>query len=190
MLDKLSRYYFNEGLKKAKDGMISSALCDLKKSIDYCPNNMEAWKLAGLCFYRLGRLAAAERCWAVCLQSGGTDADAEGYIKDVRVLEEKVEPLMAEVYMCSSKKKYGKAASVFSKKVLPVLNSQADAFSFLGILRMLSGCKRKASREWRNALLLDASSVPAVRYLASLEHDGRNGVRKRVLNWIAPDKKS
>lgn len=172
MIDRLSRYYFVKGLKNAKEGMISAAIKELRKSLSYNRSNTEAWKLTGLCFYRLGRLATAEYCWEKCLYHGETDAAVEEYIKDVRMTAEKVMPYTEEVFLMSLKKKYKKASAVFRKKVIPVLNSQADAFSYLGILHMLSGHKRKALKEWKRALRIDCSGVLTVRYMACLGNNG------------------
>ena len=173
MLDRLSRYYFNKALKNAKEGMISAAIEDLRKSLGYKRSSTDTWKLTGLCFYRLGRLAAAEYCWKRCLYYGETDAAIEEYIKDVRMTAEKVMPYTEEVFMMSLKKKYKKASAVFGKKVIPALKSQADAFNYLGILHMLSGHKRKALKEWKKALQLDCSGASAVQYMTCIGHNGK-----------------
>ena len=170
MFDRLSHYYFNKGLENAKAGMISAAVENLRKSLSYNISNTEAWKLIGLCFYRLGSLSTAEYCWTSCLRYGEADASVEEYIKNTRAVAVKVKPYMEELFQLSSKKKYKKASSVFRKNIIPVLNSQADVFNYLGILYMLSGRKRKALKEWKKALLIDCSGVSAVRYLANTGH--------------------
>lgn len=166
MLDKLSQYYFNKGLENAKAGMISIAVENLGRSINYDRSNSKAWKLIGLCFYRLGRLAAAEYCWIKCLQYGGTDSSVEEFIREIRYIAVVMKPHLVSSLHFSSQKKYRKALKVFRKKIIPVLDSQADAFNYMGILYMLSGHKQKAFREWKKALQIDSSNIKAARYLA------------------------
>ena len=166
MLDRLSRYYFNKGLENAKAGMISTAVENLGKSLNYDRSNPETWKLIGLCFYRLGRLTAAEYCWTKCLHYGKTDPSAEEYIEDIRLIAVTLKPHIIALFQLSSQKKYKKASIVFRKNIIPVLNSHVDAYNYLGILYMLSGRKRKAFKEWKKALQIDHSGIKAVRYLA------------------------
>ncbi|MDO8685052.1 MAG: hypothetical protein Q7J78_00100 [Clostridiales bacterium] len=176
MIDRLSYHYFNAGLENAKARMISAAVDNLWKSLSYDRSNNEAWKLLGLCCYRLGRLGTAEYCWTQCLylHNGEADPSVYDYIKDVRMTAEKVRPYITAAFDLSTQKKYKKASTVFRKNVIPFLNCQADIFNCLGILYKQAGRKRKALREWKKALIIDYSGKTAAWYIACSERNGKD----------------
>ena len=167
ILERLSRHYYGKGLECAREGKISAAVDELRKSVGYAGGNAQSWKLAGLCFYRLGRLAAAEYCWTMCLKYANNDPAAAEYLDDVRKTSGKVGPFMEEISGAISGKRYGKAARIFRRNVLPVLDGQADAHDYLGILYMLSGRKKKAAKEWKKSLAIDRSGMHAAWYMAN-----------------------
>lgn len=63
MFKNLSHSYYNRGLKLAREKEIGPAIRSLSKAVQYNSDNIKAWNLAGLCYYRLGKYKMAEYCW-------------------------------------------------------------------------------------------------------------------------------
>ncbi len=165
MLKKLSQYYFNAGLKNAKEGMIQTAVENLMKSLRYDNSNAGAWKLIGLCHYRIGRLAAAEYCWSKCVDLDKTDSGTSGYLEEVRNTIGAVTPHFKELFQLFAQKKYKKASMTLQKKIMPILDDQADIYKVQGILLMLRKRKRKALHQWKKVFEIDCIGVPGGWYL-------------------------
>ncbi len=76
MTDNLSYYYYNIGLKNARIKDITHAIDALSISVALKEDNIPAWNLLGLCYYRLGKLPTAEYCWMTSLYiSNGINAN-------------------------------------------------------------------------------------------------------------------
>jgi tetratricopeptide (TPR) repeat protein len=67
MTDNLSYYYYNIGLKNARIKDITHAIDALSIAVVLKEDNIPAWNLLGLCYYRLGKLPTAEHCWMTSL---------------------------------------------------------------------------------------------------------------------------
>ena len=64
---RASNSYYNIALNKAKVRDLSSAIQDLKKSIQLNKANYEARNLLGLIYYEMGEIVDALTQWVLCL---------------------------------------------------------------------------------------------------------------------------
>ncbi|MDD4113491.1 MAG: hypothetical protein PHC56_10755, partial [Herbinix sp.] len=69
MTNNLSYHYYNIGLERARNNEITHAVDALSIAVALKDDNIPAWNLLGLCYYRLGKLPTAEYCWITSLYS-------------------------------------------------------------------------------------------------------------------------
>lgn len=71
---------YNSGLSKAKEGNVSGAIEDLKKSLLFDKTNNNARDLLGLCYFRIGEVADAIKHWIISSSYDPKNTRAKGYI--------------------------------------------------------------------------------------------------------------
>ncbi|HBG16883.1 MAG TPA: hypothetical protein DDW93_08905 [Firmicutes bacterium] len=165
MLKNLAQFYFNKSLELANKGELSSALDYISRAVRYDSNNIKAWNLAGLCFYRLGKYKMAEYCWTQSLRNSGDHNSAAVYLEDLKNSLEATSQHFSEVAVFCQKGKYKKAAEIVDKEICPRFDCSAELLNLLGVLQMLEGKTSQAVTSWEMALTVDKSNRKAQRYL-------------------------
>ena len=62
---RLSNFYYNDGLEKAKVRNLSGAIVSLKKSLRFYKYNIDARNLLGLVYYEMGEAVDALSEWVI-----------------------------------------------------------------------------------------------------------------------------
>lgn len=179
MIENLSRFYYNQGLRQARERQIGTAVQSLTKSVSYDSGNIQAWNLAGLCYYRLGKYKTAQYCWKQSLQRQVAGNAAAEYLADLSSDLEEAAPYFAMVASLSKNRKYKQAAAVLSKEICSRFDSGTALLNYLGLLLALSGRISGAVKCWTTALSIDRSNAAAAQYLAAME----NRLSYRLLKW-------
>ncbi|NSW91117.1 MAG: hypothetical protein HPY74_10690 [Firmicutes bacterium] len=187
MVDKLFFYYYNMGLKRARNNEITLAVEALSIAVALKGDNIYAWNLLGLCYYRLGKLPTAEYCWMVSLYVNNQDNPASEYIKSVKEEKKALEDCVSSITALIGEREYKKALKVLQKKLQKSrgfirkfilknnntderdseINDNVMMLNYIGLLYMLSGKRKKALKAWGKALLLDAANPQALMYIGS-----------------------
>ncbi|MBS4021326.1 MAG: tetratricopeptide repeat protein [Dethiobacter sp.] len=169
MFENLSRFYYNSGLQLARKDQISEAVEHLLKALSYDSNNIEAWNLAGLCYYRLGKYKTAECCWSRSVDKSPAESNAVGYLTDLRQTLQDTDKHFTWAASLCRQGKYGQAAGVLNEEVCSRFDLSAALLNYLGVLRLLEGKTGAAVRCWANVLTIDKSNASARLYLKSME---------------------
>jgi tetratricopeptide (TPR) repeat protein len=170
MIETLSYFHYNKGLQLARADQLSEAVQELIKSVSYDCNNVNAWNLAGLSYYRLGKYKTAEYCWTQSVdkrQEGNTVGD---YLTDLRNTIQETSPYFSQVAYHCRQKKHGQAAGIVSKEICSRFGSSADLQNYLGVLLVLDGKIKAAAKCWTNTLSIDKSNADARLYLNEAEN--------------------
>lgn len=169
MFESLSRFYYNKGLQQADGDDISAALKSLAKAVGYNSNNIEAWNLAGLCFYRLGKYKMAEYCWRQSLSKSGEDNMAGAFLEDLESTLEETGRYFSEVANLCRERKYKKAADILAEEICSRFDLSVDLLNLLGVLRLLEGKISRAEKCWQTVLSIDKANRDAQLYLKNIE---------------------
>jgi tetratricopeptide (TPR) repeat protein len=170
MIESLSRFYYNQGLHQAREDRIGAAVQNLAKAVSYDSDNIEAWNLAGLCYYRLGKYKTAEYCWTLSVHKRPEGNAAGDYLADLRNTLEETGPYFSQVASLCGYEKYGQAAGILSKEICSRFDLSAGLLNLLGVLRILNGKASAAVKCWTTVLSIDKSNAGAALYLAEVEH--------------------
>ncbi|MDP3487064.1 MAG: tetratricopeptide repeat protein [Bacillota bacterium] len=169
MFRELSLAYYNCGMQLAKNSRLGSAVQSLGKAISYDSSFIEAWNLIGLCCYRLGKYQEADYYWQQSLQRSQAQNAATHYLADLRGSISQAMPYFAKVEALCQQKDYGRAAALFSAHICAHFPVSVSMLNYLGVLHVLDGKPRKASKCWTDVLSIDKDNVEARRYLNEVE---------------------
>ena len=170
MFENLSLYYYNKGLQQARESRISTAAKTLVKAVSYDRGNIQAWNLAGLCYYRLGEYKSAAYCWTQSLQQLPENNRAAAFLADLQNALEETDPYFSHVASLCRQQKYRQAAGILSKEICSRFALSAALWNYLGVIHLLSGRTTAAVKCWQTVLSIDKSNVAAARYLEAVEH--------------------
>ncbi len=179
MFKNLSLFYYNKGLRLAREDEIEPAVENLAKAVCYSSDNIEAWNLAGLCYYRLGQYKTAEHCWMRSVKQRREGNAAGDYLADLRNTLEETYPYFTQVASLCRDEKYGRAAGILSKEICGRFDVSTGLLNFLGILRVLDGKTRAAVKCWTTVLSIDKANADAARYLEDME----KRLSYKLLKW-------
>ena len=169
MFKNLARFYYNKGLRLAREDQIKPAVNNLIKAISYSSDFIEAWNLAGLCYYRLGNYETAKYCWVQSVNKPWKENGASQYLADLRNDLEEADPYFSQVASLCRQEKYGEAAEVLDKEICSKFDLSTALLNLLGVLQVLDGKTYRAVKSWRTVLSFDKSNTDAPRYLADME---------------------
>ncbi len=169
MTDQLSQIYYNRGLKLSRAACLHEAATSLIKAISCDPNNISAWNLAGLCYYRMGKFKTAGYCWAHSVNRSRENNKALAYLTDLKMALQETGPAFDRLYKLCADKKYGHAAAVLKKEITPCFDAAEDLLTMLGVLRILEGKPGLAVECWEKAVAVNKRSPAALRYLKAVK---------------------
>ncbi|MDD2402667.1 MAG: hypothetical protein PHI90_10210 [Clostridia bacterium] len=179
MFKCLSSFYFNRALRLARKAQISGATQNIIKAVCYDNDNLEAWNLAGLCYYRLGKYKTAEYCWGQSVDKCREGNVAVSWLADLKNTMEETFPYFSKVITFYQDKKYGQAAGSLSKEICSRFDLSTDLLNYLGVLWMLDGKKNAAFNCWTTVLSIDQSNDHARLYLEGM----KNSLSYKLYVW-------
>ncbi|MFO7953105.1 MAG: tetratricopeptide repeat protein [Bacillota bacterium] len=179
MTEHLSRIYYNRGLELAREDYPKEAVLNLRKAISYDPDNISAWNLTGLCYYRMGKFKTAGYCWAHSVNRNRETNKATDYLVDLKAAFKETGPSFNRLYKLCADRKYHQAAKILNNEIIPHFDASEDLLNMLGILRLLEGKPRMAMDCWEKALTVNKKSTAALCYLNEVKQ--RPGYRFGLL---------
>ncbi len=187
MTDKLSQIYYNRGLQLSRAAFLHEAAASLIRAISYDPNNISAWNLDGLCYYRMGKFKTAGYCWAHSVNRSREGNRALAYLVDLKMALQETGPAFNRLNKLCADKKYGHAAAVLKKEIIPFFDAAEDLLTMLGILKLLEGKPGPAVECFKKAVAVNKRSPAAWRYLAvAKQKPGYRffRIKARLINFI------
>ncbi|MCR4956127.1 MAG: tetratricopeptide repeat protein [Lachnospiraceae bacterium] len=183
-IQKASGAYYNRGLDDALVHNLSGAIMNLKKSLHYDKNNIEARNLLGLCYYEVGECILALREWVISVNLKQEDNPAADYINDMK-------PDMARTGKFNQcVKKYNIAleyanqgnedlAIIQLKKVLGTNPKFVRASLLLGLIYIHQGQYKQAKAVLSKAAKVDANNTLLLKYEKEAEEHLENKKKKK-----------
>ena len=152
-----SAFYYNVGLKAAKNRQLSGAACYLQKSVELYKYNVEARNLLGLIYYEMGQTGMALKEWIV----------SRSIKKKANIASDYIEAIHKEPRALEASKE---AASLYNKALSYLHQGDMD----MAIIRL-----KKAASIWPN--FIEARVLLALCYMEQKQFHKANEQVKRVL---------
>ncbi|MGN0169552.1 MAG: tetratricopeptide repeat protein [Lachnospiraceae bacterium] len=186
---QLSNWYYNQGLECAQVHSISSAIENLKKSLHYYKNNIEARNLLGLCYYEVGESVMALREWVISENLKAEENPASTYIKDIQPELSRTGKLNVCIKKYNQALEYANNGSedlavIQLKKVISTNPKFIRAHLLLALIYLHMEEYVQAKDVLRKAGKVDANNTMVLRYLKEanehLHSNGKKGRKKNV----------
>ncbi|MGN0311242.1 MAG: tetratricopeptide repeat protein [Lachnospiraceae bacterium] len=182
---QLSNWYYNQGLECAQVHNMSSAIENLKKSLHYYKNNIEARNLLGLCYYEVGESVMALREWVISENLKAEENPASKYIKDIQPELSRTGKLNVCIKKYNQALEYANNGSedlavIQLKKVISTNPKFVRAHLLLALIYLHMEEYAQAKDVLRKAGKVDANNTTVLRYLKEAnEHLHSEGKKKR-----------
>ena len=183
MFDNLSRFYFNEGLRLVREDQVGPAVQNLSRAVSFNSENIAAWNLAGLCYYRLGKFKTAEYCWSASVHKRREENPAGDYLADLSSALKETASSFSQADCLCRQEKYSQASRILSKEICSRFDLSTGLLNYLGVLQLLGGKTSAAVNCWRTVLSIDKSNTTAARYLADVEERLGFKLLNKLLKW-------
>lgn len=182
---QLSNWHYNQGLECAQVHNMSSAIENLKKSLHYYKNNIEARNLLGLCYYEVGESVMALREWVISENLKAEENPASKYIKDIQPELSRTGRLNVCIKKYNQALEYANNGSedlavIQLKKVISTNPKFVRAHLLLALIYLHMEEYAQAKDVLRKAGKVDANNTTVLRYLKEAnEHLHSEGKKKR-----------
>ncbi len=179
---RLSNYYYNCGLEKARVRNLSGAITDLKRSLEINKKNIDARNLLGLVLFETGEIVAALSEWVISKNFQTDDNDADYFLSKVQDNSVELDNMNQAVrkynQALESIKEYDDArnadmAVVQLKKAISMNGRFIKAQQLLALLYIREGDLEKAGKVLEQARAIDVSNPTTLRYIAHIEEETR-----------------
>ena len=166
---RLSNFYYNDGLEKAKVRNLSGAIVSLKKSLRFYKYNIDARNLLGLVYYEMGEAVDALSEWVISKSYKQEDNMAERYLNELKANRSQLENINQTIKKYNQALLYCKQESrdmalIQLKKVLSLNPRLVKAHQLLALLYMQDGKLEQAKKSLRNAGKIDTNNTITLRY--------------------------
>lgn len=170
----ISNRFYNDGLEKAKVRDLSGAVNDLRSSLKFNRNHIEARNLLGLVYFESGEVVAALSEWVISKNLRPRKNIADDYISMIQTNQVRLETINQTI------KKYNQAlaycnqdaldlAVIQLKKVITLNPNFIRARQLLALLYINSEEWRKAYDELVFCREIDRGSAKTLRFLREIE---------------------
>lgn len=186
----ISNAYYNSGLAKAKVRDLSGAAADLRKSLKFYKQNIQARNLLGLVYYEMGDIVNALSEWVLSKNYMPRKNElADFYINDIQNNPTKLENYNQAIKkynsaLASARQDSEDLAIIQLKKVVALNPKFIEAMHLLALLYIKTGEKERAHRILVKASKIDITNTTTLRYLAELgyKNDGPDTVAVSYTN--------
>ncbi len=186
---KISCFYFNQGLAKAKVRDLSGAVDMLNRALKMSKKNVDARNLLGLVYFEMGETVAAIHEWIISKSILPTNNPAERYLNTLESNPTRLDNLNNAI------RKYNAAldlaqhggddlALIQLKKAVSLNPRFIRAWQLLALLYMRAGEMNHAKKCIRRTLTIDIANTTSIRYLKAIRDITRQGKQIQV---IVPD---
>ena len=180
--EDLSKYWYNDGLKKARIRELSGAIESLQKSLLLNKKNVDARNLLGLCYYGRGEVGEALLEWIISKNFQAHGNIAEYYVARIEKSASELKNVNVAIQnynkclVCCERGNFDMAILQL-RKVLEVHESFVRAWQLLGLLYIKTNQYVKAGQVLKKAKSLDVSDPLTLEYLSAIR--GKDTPRPR-----------
>ena len=178
-----SNYWYNDGLRKARNRDMSGAIASLRRSLQFNRENIAARNLLGLVYYGIGEVPEALVEWIISKNLRSYNNIADYYINTVQASAKELETINLAI------KKYNQClaycqqngedlAIIQLKQVVASHPSFLKAHQLLALLYLHTGQYTRARQMIRQARKLDTGNEITLKYMHELTHQ-RGKQRRR-----------
>ncbi|MCR5685804.1 MAG: tetratricopeptide repeat protein [Lachnospiraceae bacterium] len=180
---RLSNYYYNCGLEKAKVRNLSGAITDLKRSLEINKKNINARNLLGLVLFETGEVVAALSEWVISKNFKDDDNDADYFLSKVQDNSVELDSMNQAIrkynQALESVREYSDArnadmAIVQLKKAVSMNPRMLKALQLLALLYIREGDYEKAMKVLEQARNIDVSNPMTLRYIAHIDEETKD----------------
>jgi tetratricopeptide (TPR) repeat protein len=170
---RISNYFYNKGLEKAKIRDLTGTIFVLQKSLKFNKENTNARNLLGLVYYEMGEIVAALSEWVLSKHFQPKDNDADIYINDIQANPTRLETANQTIKkynaaLMAAKQGNDDLAIIQLKKVTNLNHHFLRAHHLLALLYMRNNEKEKAYRLLQKIKKIDVTNTTTLRYLSEL----------------------
>ena len=195
---RASNSYYNIALNKAKVRDLSSAIQDLKKSIQLNKANYEARNLLGLIYYEMGEIVDALTQWVLSKHFNPDNEMAEKYLNDIQSSPTKIDNYNQSfkkfnLALQAAKQGNDDLALIHLKKVVNLNLHFIKAMHLMALIYIKQEQYAKANKILQRAKRIDVSNNTTLRYLEEVklnmeEEEEKSGRFKKenLYNTLAP----
>lgn len=179
-----SNYWYNDGLRKARNRDMSGAIASLRRSLQFNRENIAARNLLGLVYYGIGEVPEALVEWIISKNLRSYNNIADYYINTVQASAKELETINLAI------KKYNQClaycqqngedlAIIQLKQVVSSHPTFLKAHQLLALLYLHTGQYTRARQMVRQARKLDTGNELTLKYMHELTHQ-RGKQRRRT----------
>lgn len=170
---RLSNYYYNQGLDRARVRDLSGAVVMLKKSLDMNKRNTEARNLLGLVYYEMGEIVAALGEWVISKHFQPEDNRADEYMEKIQSNPTKLDAMNQAIkkynLALESAKQGGDDLAILQLKKVMSLNPKfIRAGQLLALMYLKNGEKERARKLLQRLVTIDVANTTTLRYLREI----------------------
>ncbi len=179
---KQSNYWYNDGLKRANFRDLSGAIISLRRSLQYCRQNIAARNLLGLVYYGRGEINEALVEWIISKNLKSRDNIANYFIKKIQNSPRDLNRINSSI------KKYNQCliycqqdaedlALIQIKKVVAAHSTYVKGYQLLALLSIRKGQYSRAAQALKKAHKLDTTDGITLYYMNELAEVKAQGKR-------------
>lgn len=177
---KLSCYFYNQGLAKAKVRDLSGAAEMLRRSLKIYKKNIDARNLLGLVYYEMGEVVMALHAWIVSRNLMEDNNPADKYLQILQANPAKLDNLNGAIRKYNAALEVAKdggidLAVIQLKRALQLHPKFIRAWQLLALLYMADGEYEQARRCLRKVLAIDIANTTAICYMKELRRLNAKG---------------
>ncbi len=184
---KISCYFYNQGLAKAKVRDLSGAVDMLNRALKMSKKNVDARNLLGLVYFEMGETVKALHEWIISKSYLQGNNPAERYLNILQSNPTKLDNLNGAI------RKYNSAldlaqhegtdlALIQLKKAVSLNPKFIRAWQLLALLYMCSGEYEYARKCIKRTLAIDIANTTSIRYLKEIRDLSRQGKQIKLLD--------
>ncbi len=170
---------YNEGLRRAQNREISSAIENLETALHCDKGLTDARNLLGLCYYEIGETVLALNEWVISknLQPEGNRVDL--YLDQIQKSRSTLDKITNTMHKFNQAVRYCKEgnrdlARIQLKRVMEMNPHMVKAYQLFALCQIADGNYEEAARALKVARRIDASDPVTVRY----SKETREGLKK------------
>ncbi|MDO4317536.1 MAG: tetratricopeptide repeat protein [Lachnospiraceae bacterium] len=184
---RISCYFYNQGLAKAKVRDLSGAADMLNRALKMSKKNVDARNLLGLVYFEMGETVQAIHEWIISKSFLQGNNPAERYLNILQSNPTKLDNLNGAI------RKYNSAldlaqhdgadlALIQLKKAVSLNPKFIRAWQLLALLYMRAGEYEYARKCIKRTLAIDIANTTSIRYLKEIRELSRQGKQIQLVN--------
>lgn len=172
---RISNFFYNQGLERAKVRDLSGAIVSLRQSLKFNKNNIKARNLLGLVYYELGEVPAALSEWVISKNLKTKKNMAADYLTLLQKNSADLDTLNDSIKKYNKALEYCNSSNGIDMAIIQLKAALRDNKQFVRAHQLLALCyltQKKAElarRELDKCKAIDVNNTTTLRYLAEVE---------------------